>query len=154
MTTTAPSADLIKRANNLLEERLADEAFELLREVRDDSTAVQNARAVCLMRLGRAGEAARILSGLLFRPGTVAARPDAPRKLKLNYATCMLLTGNVAGALAMLDQVEGESPSADRLRAAIRAWRKGRPIWSRLAMGLGILPYDTPVPLDFPPGEL
>jgi len=154
VSSQSTNTNLIEQVRKLLDERRADEAFKTLSRVHEECTWVRNARAVCLMRLGQAREAARILRSLVFREGTVAMREDVPDAVKLNYVAAMLMTGNVAGAAGVLNEIDGSLPMARRLREAIRAWKKRRPLWSRLAMSLGMLPYDAPVPLDFPPGEI
>lgn len=146
--------DLLEQVRKMLEAGKAAEAMEMLGSLRDDGVWLRNARAVCLMRLGRAEEAGRSLKTILFRHDSAAARADAPEAVKLNYATAMLLTGNVAGAQSVLEEVLEDTPAVWKLRGAIKAWRRRLPLHRRLATMLGAYPYDTPVSLDFPPGEL
>jgi len=129
--------------------------MKILGRNRDASTVTQNARAVCLMRLGQFEDALRILNSLAFPHGGVTMSPDAPLQVKVNHATALLLSGNVAGCLATLGELREEMhPSVERLRQAIFVWRRSQGLWRRLAMGVGVYPFDAHVPLDFPPGEL
>ncbi len=151
----SPSNSIIDQVKNLLNDNRPDEAIKILSRNRDTSTAIQNARAACLMRLGQAEDALRILNSLIFPHGGVSINPDAPLRVKVNYATALLLSGNLAGCLAALGELRGEThPSVERLRQAIASWRKSQDFWCRFSMAIGMHPFNVKVPLDFPPGEM
>src|SRR5262249_577514 len=73
---------------------------------------------------------------------------------KTNYATALLLSGNIAGGLRALDEVRDEQcPAVGRLREAVRRWERNLTFWQRVNWWLGGEP-DRPLTLDFPPGDL
>ena len=149
------TGNLLIQVRELLDEQHVAEALTVLNRIQGDSIDVQNARAVCLMRLGRPAEAGHILKRLVFRQGTIAIRNDVPDNTKLNYVAAMLMVGNVDSATSMLSEIDNGLSMAHRLQDAIQAWKKKLPFWSRLGVRLGILPYDgRPVPLNFVPGEI
>ena len=151
----SPSNSVIDQVKNLLNDNRPDEAMKMLSRSRDTSTAIQNARAVCLMRLGQAEDALRILNSLVFPHGGITINPDAPLQVKINYATALLMSGNLAGCLSALGELRDEThPSVERLRQAIAGWRKSQSWWRRFSMAVGMHPFDVKIPLAFPPGEM
>lgn len=119
------------------------------------SARLQNARGVCLMRLGRTEPAIRVFREFLLNPGSTWMRPDLPTVYKANYATALLVGGHPSGALEILGEIKDAAhPSVQRLRAAIRDWEASLSFWQRLNWRFGkIEPSGRPVQLDFPPGE-
>lgn len=112
--------------------------------------AVENARAVCLMRGGDPEGALEILRELVLEEDSVIVSGTVPRARVINLATALLLCGNVEGCAFALDDVEDDEPAKAPLVAAIRAWEGGLSRWQRLRRALG---SSLPGPrLDFPPG--
>ena len=143
----------LEHVRDLLDRGEAEKAFEELSRTRDSSPDVDNARAVCLMRLGRPECAVAIYQAMLLKGG-VAADPSAPVEYVVNFATALLLAGNTAGGIRMLDALgRTDHPSASRLRAAVARWRTSLGILRRLLFAAyGAVPAK-PVVLDFPPGD-
>ena len=91
---------LLTRVDGLLAEGRPREAMALL--PRTDAPRVRNARGVCLLRLGRPGEAVETLRDLVFDHTGFAIRPDADPVFQANYATALLLDGNAEGFWSVL----------------------------------------------------
>lgn len=151
----SPAGILLSRVAELLDQGKAHEALEAIGRSRQSAAAVDNARAVCLLRLNRTEEAVKVLRNILFPRGSINIDEDLPLACRLNFATGLLLTGNVVGAKELLATVpRGQhSPVLAKLRGAIDQWKRRLPVaWKLLAL-LGVYP-GKPVELDFPPGEL
>lgn len=146
--------ELLLRVDALLEEGKVEEAIRMLRGRGLDAPALRNAMGVCLMRAGKPQAAVEVYRDLLVIPGGVSLKLDAPLLHKVNYATALLLAGNVSGCRTILDDLRNDGhPSVARLRAAIAAWRRTLGVFERLRCALlGEAP--RPVTLDFPPGEV
>lgn len=154
MNVETPVPTLSDKVQDLLDSGRTTEALLMLTRRNDRSPDSINARGVCLMRLGRAEEAALLLRPLVFLKDSFCADPDARPEYITNFATALLLTGNISGAReAMRLLGETETPARTRLRDAIARWRKSLGILSRLGLLLGVVP-NTPVTLNFPAGDL
>jgi hypothetical protein len=148
----SPEGMLLDQVSRVLQEDRADEALQLLNESRSHSQAVANARAVCLLRLGRPKEALELLRPLVV--SSVALRTDAPLTLKIIFATALLLDGNISACESTLGDIRDEAnPDVQQLRAALAKWRGGLSLWQRVWFLTGG-EAPTPVKLDFPPGVL
>jgi hypothetical protein len=66
----------------------------------------------------------------------------------------MLLHGNVSGAMVVFRETHENSPERKQLQDAVAAWKRRQSFVSRIAFSLGMQPYNSPVVLDFPPGQL
>lgn len=150
----ARSPELVKlldKVKELLDADKLQDAFKLLS--REDSEWVRNARAVCFLRLGDPRGAVETLRGLVVA-GHLSLKPDTPLVFKTNFATALLLGGNISGGEGILNDIRNEeNPSVQRLRAAIRQWKAGMTFWQRLSWHMGGEP-SRPFTVDFPPGEL
>lgn len=115
---------------------------------------LKNARGVCLLRMGRHVEALQFFRGMLLRAGCVIIRPDLPTYLKGNYATALLMAGQVEGCLQTLTAADDErSPIVIRLRQCLRAWEKRLTLGQWFGWKFGTFsPGPGAVPLDFLPG--
>jgi hypothetical protein len=146
------AVDLLTRVERLLRESRPREALALL-PAATDSLWLRNARGVCLLRLGRAGQAVETLRDLVFDPGGFAVRADAEPVFQANYATALLLDGNAEGFWSIFGGIDNRTPPAvARLDAAIRRWKAGMTFWQRVAFALGL--GGPRFALDFPPGDL
>ena len=139
---------------SLIADNKEENALRILRDIQDGSVWVKNATAVCWMRLGKPEKALAILVDMVYKNNSVIMRQDASDVTKLNLVTAMLMTGNVEGALEVLNAVEHNTPMKENLERAVRTWKKQQPIWSRMAMSVEIYPDNKPVKLDFPPGQI
>lgn len=152
-TKQSGPANGLEQVRSLLEEGHVDKALDTLNKLKDRAPWAENARAVCLMRLGHPDRAISIYRSMLLINGVIL-RQDAPVVFVVNFATALLLAGNVSGALDMLNEAhQPDHPSVARVRVAIDRWRKSLGFFQRLAFAAGTTP-DKPVPLDFPPGEV
>ena len=86
---------------------------------------VINIKAVLLMRLGKPNQAVSILRSMVLDPTTLLLRPGVPDHIKLNFATALLMDGEVAGCDEILRTIQDKSnEQLIQLRADIRRWEK------------------------------
>jgi hypothetical protein len=137
----------------LINENHLEEAMNVLGQNPDTAFPFQNARAVCWMRMGQPQKAVALLTPFVYQGSSVAIDSKVSETAILNLATARFLSGNVAGAASLLAEVRTGSPMRQKLQTAFDNWKRTRSFLSRIAFMLGLLPSDTPVPLDFPPGE-
>lgn len=79
---------------------------------------------------------------------------ESSNVMRINFATALLLDGNLSGCLLILDEMDAEKdPAVQQLRAAINNWRRGLSIWQKLMLFCGDKP-KAPVQLDYLPGHL
>jgi hypothetical protein len=143
-------AGLLARVGQLLREGKPEAALALT--AGDNAPWVRNARGVCLLRLGRAGQAVEALRDLVFAPAGFGVREDAHPVFQANYAAALLLDGNRDGFWAIFSRIRDRGhPAVARLDDAVHRWKAGLTAWQRLGSLLGGGPRFT---LDFPPGEL
>lgn len=116
--------------------------------------ALKNAKGVCLLRLGQYAAAVSLFREIVFKAGCVWVRPDAPTCCKVNFATSLLLTGNMEGGIDVLREAVDESfPAVQRLRMCLRRWKSHFPLWKKIVWALGLGPANqAPFTLDFQPG--
>ena len=153
VATPAPHASLYEHAVALLNADNPQGAFELLKSKFNTDQLLKNAFGVCQLRLGNIDQALNLFRGLVLYNG-VCLRPDAPPQMKTNYATALLLSGNIAGCGGVLSEMwDKPTPGTERLQAAIQKWKFSLTFWEKLKQLYG---GNTvrPVTLDFPPGEL
>jgi hypothetical protein len=144
-------AGLLARVDRLLREERPEQALNLLPRTSDPW--VRNARGVCLLRLGHAGQAIEGLRDLVFDYTGFAIRPDAGPVFQANYATALLLDGNTDGFHGILGGIRDRGhPAVARLHDAVRRWRDGLTFRQRVTSILGI--GSPRLTLDFPPGHL
>lgn len=121
----------------------------------DRSPQTLNRLGVCHLRLGNADEAVRIYRGLVLQPGCTWERTDIPQVYRVNYATALLLSGQPAGCIEVLQsKTLADHPRALELRAAIKRWERSLGFFKRWDWRLnGVTPKDCHIELDFEPGE-
>ncbi len=146
--------DLLSVVAELLQNRHEQEALDKLRRSKAGSPWLRNALAVCQLRLGQPHPAIELLRGLVLDPNGINLRSDVPATFKTNFATALLMNHNLSGCLSALNSIDDQNhPAVHRLQSAIQTWRKSLSWWQRWNLILGSEP-TTPVPLDFPPGDL
>lgn len=138
----------LENIRTLINNNNLEEALDLLDRIGDSSMWFHNAKGVCLMRLGRANEAVKVLTPIVYLKGSVTPDSGTPDKIKLNLAHAMLLVGNVAGAESLLKEIEGFEESKDRLYSTIKKWKKTLPIWMRIKASLYAMPCGEPVKME------
>ncbi|MGE3182534.1 MAG: hypothetical protein AB7N71_12960 [Phycisphaerae bacterium] len=147
--------EILARVQNLLDQNDVQQAIEQVRKHGNGSAEMSNAYAVCLMRSGQADKAVEIYRSALVQPGGVCLKPEMPTEYKANYAGALLLTGNVAGCLAVLRDAHAEgNPVVIKLRAAIQQWLRSLSWWQRLWLRLANEAPKKPVKIDFSLGTL
>jgi hypothetical protein len=144
---------ILEKVTTVLDRDGPKAALELLAGYKTPSGWLTNARAVCLMRLGEPQRAVDLLRGLVV--GTaLSLRSDVPPYFKTNFATALLLSGNLEGCLSALADVRDEGHEQVRqLRDAIRVWKAGLPFLERMRLLFGGEPR-LPIPMPYPPGTI
>jgi hypothetical protein len=144
---------ILNRVRQLLDSGKPEEARRLLAREKLHGIPAQNALGVCLLRVGQTEEAMLLFRGMVLVSGVII-RTDMPTEVKVNFATSLLLRGEVRGCLSVLNESQDlKHPSVLKLRQAVTQWRRSLTFLQRLNWWLGVTP-DKPVTLDFPPGEL
>jgi hypothetical protein len=129
------AADLLARVDRFLGDDRPEQALGVLPAT--NAPWARNARAVCLLRLGRAGQAIDALRDLVFNPSGFGVRPDAEPVFQANYATALLLDGNTDGFFSILGGIRDRThPAVARLDDAIRRWKAGMTFWQRVGSAL------------------
>ena len=150
----SPAQVLIEQARHLLDVGKPQEAFDLINAKGSGAPAMKNARGVCLMRMQQPALAVRTYRSLVLDHNGISLRTDVPTLYKTNFATALLLDGNVSGCQSVLDEIRDENdPGVQKLRAVIQRWVSELSFLKRLAWTAGSQPAH-PVTVDFVPGEL
>jgi hypothetical protein len=145
---------VFERAMRFVQAGNLERAFHLL-DAGGRDTHLRNARGVCLMRLGKHEDAARVLRELVLGPGCTWMRSDLPVAYKTNFATALFLSDHAAGCLEILAEINDEQhPSVQRLRGAIKKWQSTMSFWQWLNWKVSrIAPDSHPATIDYPSGE-
>lgn len=144
-----------RRVVELLERNEPQKALELVSPHANEDMQLANLRGVCLMRSGKAEAAVQAYRTMVLSSNGLGFRHDVPVIFKINFATALLLTGNISGALNAISELHEDRnhPAAVRLKAAVDAWFKKLSLLQRLNYWLGGQP-SVPVQLDFPAGVI
>ncbi len=147
-TKTAKAPTALQHIRELLDQDRPGEALNFITHAGNDSPEMENARGVCLLRLGRLDEAISVLQDVTFQ-GLPVIPYDAPALFQANFAVAMLRANRDKGAaLEISDRLKGnEHPEAAKLKAAVRQWKKSIGPLGRLRCRVGLCPAK-PVPLD------
>ncbi|MCL5281618.1 MAG: hypothetical protein M1376_17100 [Planctomycetes bacterium] len=147
-TKTAKAPTPLQHIRELLDHDHPNEALNFITRSGNDSPEMENARGVCLLRLGRFDEAIKVLREVAFQ-GLPVIPHDVPALFQANFAVAMLRANRDKGAALMIsDRLQGsEHPEAARLKAAVRQWKESLGPLGRLRCRLGLYPAQ-PVPLD------
>ena len=153
-TATIAPTDVLDSIRELLDQGRVEDALQLINRRGQKSAAIENARGVCLLRLGKYQQALATFRDLVFPGGSFGIDPETPTVFQTNYVTALLTLNNVVVARSILDQIEDKHhPAAVRLRSAIGKWKKSLGPLRAMLLLVGAYP-DTPVRLDFPPGDI
>ena len=152
--SSAQAADnTLARVRACLAESRPLDALRLLEQSGSRSPETLSAMGVCEMRLGRVESAIERFRAMLFVNGGVGLLPDANPRTVVNFATALLLVGNVAGCVCALDDLAGRGgDDARRIREVIDQWRASLPFARRLGISLSGWPSNAPIDLPFEPG--
>ncbi|MCB9851275.1 MAG: hypothetical protein H6817_11300 [Phycisphaerales bacterium] len=155
VTNKYDSRAVMQRVREAMDAGRNSEACNSLLHSSSRSLEMQNALGVCWMRLGESDKALAHFRSMVLTDGGVCYREDAAPVAMRNFATALLLCGNIAGCEATLDEpLCGDGPGVTRLRNAISRWRRGLGKLERLKFALLGDPYGARVVLDDPVGEL
>ncbi|MCO6435548.1 MAG: hypothetical protein J5J06_00495 [Phycisphaerae bacterium] len=141
------------QVREMIESGRVDEARHVLMRLSSRTPQLQNALGVCWMRLGESARALELYRGMVLHNGGLDIRPEALPSAKINFATALLLSGNVSGCEDALESTGMDGEGVARLRGAIANWRANLGFVRRWLVKL----YGTnneKVVLSFPPGEL
>lgn len=148
------SQDVLEAVRKLLHDNKPGEAAALLKRFGTSSPALVNAHGVALMRADDPLKAVEVFRRLCISEGGICLRPNLPLVFKTNFATALLLSGNVAGCTSLLEEIgERNDPRVRRLREVIRNWRRSLPRWQRWWFQISGSAPKTPVPFDEAPGD-
>ena len=130
-----------------------DEALKALATIAGSSTAIMNARAVCLLRKGQTAAALRLFRSFVLQPGCTWMKTELPVIDCTNFSTALLLDGHPLGVRDTLASIiQRDHPSVVRLNRALRDWEHTLTWWQRFNWRFGLDP-GVPVPISFVPGE-
>ncbi len=139
----------------LLDAGRIDDAMHVIRQSGIASNELRNAMGVCLLRRGQYDKAIELYRLLVLNNGAVTIKNGVPDTYRCNFATALLLSGNIHGCLTMLADIrDSRHAGAVRLRTAVQRWKDSLTRWQRWRFALGSTTINVPVALDFPPGEL
>jgi hypothetical protein len=155
-TRSAACSEVLQQALKLIADNKYQKAVDLLNAKGLRENSHQNAKGVCLMRLGFHDDAVRLFRSLVMVPGSTRMRPDVPAICKINFATALLLSGCASGCMEVLGEIrQDQDPNVQRLRTAVEKWISEMTLLQKLNWWLGrIEPANRPVKLDFEPGDL
>jgi hypothetical protein len=143
----------IENIRELLIQNQPVEALKFIDRSGQHSPAMENAKCVCLMRIGRIEEAVTTLRDIVFQ-GHICIPSDVPVLYKINFATAMILSNQKDAAFPILKQIdEKEYPYVAKIKEAVRLWVKSLSLSEKCRYYLGLYP-KKPITLDFPPGEI
>jgi hypothetical protein len=149
------AGEVLAVVRKLLNEGKPKDAIDRLRRFGATCPELTNAYGVCFMRAGEMAKAVELYRNLCIGEGGVCLRPDVSIVFKRNFATALLLAGNVAGSLSVLREISREDdPGVVRLRAEIARWKRSLTWLERCWFAMSGEAPKRPVVLDFPPGDL
>ena len=152
-TKTKSTVSTMEHIRILLDQGRAQEALNLIEHLGQNSPVMENARGVCLLRLGRFEEAILALREITFQ-GYVCIPRETPAIFQTNFATALLLANHKDAAINIIHRLdEKQHPAIARLKSAIERWKKGLSPLLKMRCAMGFYPA-CPVLLDFAPGDL
>lgn len=144
----------LEHIKNLIKENKVQEAVDILNHCSDSSLWFQNAKAVCYMRMNLIKEAADLLRVMVYPGKAIVPSEHTPEMIKLNLAEAMMLSGNIAGAAAIINDCYEQSEQKEKLDNTIKNWKKKLPLWKKIDILFGTLPYNTPIEPPAPFGTV
>ena len=143
----------LEHVRELLSQGRTQDAMKFIEHLGQKTAVMENAKGVCLMRLGKIEEAVSALREIAFQ-GYICIPSDTPVPYQINFATAMLLANHKDGAFSILNKLdEKEYPQTATLKNAIRQWVKGLNFIEKCCYHIGLYP-NKPITIDFPPGEI
>ena len=149
--TKSPTA--IDHVRELLNQGRPQDALMFIEHLGQKTPVMENARGVCLIRLGKFEQAISVLREVAFQ-GYICMPSDTPVLYQMNFAIAMLVSNRKDGAFSILNKLdEKEHPQIAKLKDAIRRWVKSLNFVEKCCYHIGLYP-NKPVTIDFPPGEV
>ncbi len=116
---------------------------------------MQDACAVCLMRLGQVEKAVNVLRPLLLKGNSLTLSPDAPLVYKTNHALALFLAHHVEGCMEVLKEIDDDQhPLVVKTRSAVERWRRSLGLLQRFLLLCGMQMEGRAIQLDVAPGDL
>ncbi|MCE5327161.1 MAG: hypothetical protein LLG01_12190 [Planctomycetaceae bacterium] len=144
---------VLAKTGALLDQGRPEEALSAISHCGFNSIRLANARGVCLLRMGRVGQALSLFRDLVYPGGAFTIPDGTPTVFQTNYVTALLTAGNVTIAKSLLGRIrEQDHPSVVKIKEALRRWSADLGLIGRAKLLLGGSP-TKPV-LDYAPGDL
>jgi len=155
-TKKSEPTTLINRIENLLDEGKPQVALDLIDRSKQENPVIENARGVCLIRLGKFQEANDVLSAIVFPGRMVGVPAGTPIVYQTNLVIAMLKINNIDGALSILRQINDgyrKHQTVVKIDIAIRRWKKSLSLFQKIQLAVGYTPHK-PVIIDCAEGQL
>lgn len=153
-TLTGDTSAVLHQAREQLDLGRPEDALDILNESRQHSPLIENARGVCLLRIGEYNEALLIFRSLVFPKGAFDIPEDTPVAFRVNYITTLLLLDNVIVGLQLLhDLPRKKHPFVRQLTETVKRWKRSLPWWRRLLLPAGVYP-NVPLRPECPLGSM
>ena len=131
----------LERIATLLDQGRAEEALNLINHSNQHSPAWQNAKGVCLLRLGMFEAACTIFRSLVFPGNCISVPEDVPTLYRANFATAMLLTDHKDSALAVMEHMGTNGhPYVQQFRMEVNRWKQSLSLLERMGLAIGWYP--------------
>lgn len=151
---TGNTTAILQQVRELLDLGHPEAALNVLIEFGQHSPFLDNARGVCLLRMGKPGEALKVFRALVFPGGAFAIPDDTPTVFRVNYVTTFILLNNVIIGIQLLHDIpQQDHPLVRRLVETVHRWKRSLTWWRRLLLPVGLYP-NQPLRLDFAPGSI
>jgi len=138
----------------LLDQGKAKEALNLINHVNQHSPAWENAKGVCLLRLGMFDVACAIFRNLVFPSNCISVPSDVPALYRANFATAMLLANHKDSALAVLENMDTNGhPYVTQFLTEVNRWKEGMSLLERMGLAIGWY-SKRPFHCECPPGGI
>ncbi|HOD81481.1 MAG TPA: hypothetical protein PKG77_08645 [Phycisphaerae bacterium] len=153
-SSTIDIASVLQRAKHMLDAGQSEHALEVLAGCGQHSRVIENAKGVCLLRLGRLEAALKVFRELVFPGGAFTIPDETPTVFRANYVTTLLLMDNLTVGMQLLREIpERRHPLVEQLDASVRRWKRSLPWWRRVLTWIGLYPARS-FRLDSLPGAL
>ncbi len=144
----------LDQIHQLLNKGHAADALAVINQNEDQSDLWQNARGVCLLRLGLYERAVEVYRRIVFPGNTICVPEGVPALYRANLATALLLTHCMDGAINLIEHLEDDGhPYVKALRQAAQKWKQNMRLLQKIGLWMGWYPKQ-PLQFDFLPGSL
>ncbi|MBN1125497.1 MAG: tetratricopeptide repeat protein [Sedimentisphaerales bacterium] len=144
----------LNHIRDLLKEGRVKDALDLINRHQESSDDWQNARGVCLLRLGLYKEALEVLRPIVFPDNSICMPEGVPALYRVNFATAMLLMHYMDGAMLIIKHFDQNGhPYVKQLHEAVTKWRQSLTSLQKMGLILGFWPKKA-IQMDFPLGDI